>query len=234
MQRVTKKQRRRTRGWRSTEEEYRRCDRAPPSDVFATKGNYGLNSTFTGPVICIISDTLGAIVSIAILMTSTLATNRQNEPIIAAFVIFPGWTGPVRPVKTRIVIAFPICIDWIPSSYFTACYSASSPRSFCRDRSRGSSSSLRFFRSFFDRILRYGGLAPDIRDSSAGSKVIRNGTERRALSRNRRRSQRVFVLDQPVYASYVELFVAFDRQIENRTDIRSDFVNFELVAYLNF
>lgn len=137
MQRVTKKQRRRTRGWRSTEEEYRRCDRAPPSNVFATKGNYGLNSTFTGPVICIISDTLGAIVSAAILMTNTPATNRQNEPIIAAFVIFPGWTGPVRPVKTRIVIAFPICIDWIPSSYFTACYSASSPRSFCRDRSRG-------------------------------------------------------------------------------------------------
>lgn len=58
--------------------------------------------------------------------------------------------------------------------------------------------------------------------------MIRNGTERRALSRNRRRSHRVFVLDQPVH-EYVELFVAFDCQIENRTGISSDYLNFELL-----
>lgn len=48
------------------------------------------------------------------------AANRQNEPIIAAFVIFPStssfFSSSSRRRETRIVIVFPICIDWIPRS----------------------------------------------------------------------------------------------------------------------
>ena len=84
------------------------------------KGNYGLNSTFTYPGYLLLFPTPWVPLFPPHLKPSSLwparrAANRQNEPIIAVFVIFPGLAR--DPAKTRTVIAFPICIDWIPSSY---------------------------------------------------------------------------------------------------------------------
>ena len=110
------------------EEEDRRCDRAPPSPNVALpsprKEITGPNNHFhPGPrVLFVLFPTpwVPPLFPDVPPPNDLHAANRQNEPIIAAFVIFPStssfFSSSSRRRETRIVIVFPICIDWIPRS----------------------------------------------------------------------------------------------------------------------
>lgn len=103
------------------------------------------------------------------------AANRQNEPIIAAFVIFP-WppTTPScspppagRTARTRIVIVFPICIDWIPRSSPAGFLSFERRVSFCRCPELRSLLTGCFFQ----------GVPAEERFVTGERRTIRNGTD---------------------------------------------------------
>lgn len=108
---------------RNKEEKKRRCDRALPPNERKLRAKQ-----LSPPVVRIISHCFPV---------NTLAAKRADNRGFREFFRDPAHAPPPPPstrnsAKTRRVIVFPICIDWIPRSSQTASFPAERKKCFCR------------------------------------------------------------------------------------------------------